>query len=833
MSLRNLRYAIRSFRQNPVLVTTAVLSLSLGIGANTAIFSLIDQLLLRSLPVKNPQELVQFAARGMHMGSNYGFNAMSYPMYMDFRDKNTVFNGVLCRFGNGFAVGDGRNSNVMQGELVSGNYFDVLGVPAYRGRVITPADDGRDKANPVVVLSADYWKTHFNNDPAVIGRTLYVNNFPLTVIGVAPPRFFGVEIGEAPAVFMPVKLAGQLLPQLTKYYNLKDRRGRWMNAFARLKPGVSREQAEAALQPLYKQIIELEAQEPAFKDVEAYGRKRFLESQIKVFDGANGRSPLRRQFTTPLYVLLSLTGLVLLIACANVANLLIARSTARQKEMAVRLALGATRRQLIAQLLSESTMLAGVSAGLGILVGVWLTKVLLSFSGPDADTLVIRGELDLRVLLFSIGIAFLSSMLFGLAPALQSTKTDVASTLKSQASGVIGGAGASFRKGLVVVQVGLSLLLLISSALFVRSLMNLRTIDPGFAADHLVTYRLNPTASGRTSAQTFTLYRQLEQRLNSLPGVVKAGYAQMAIMSGNEWDSTIKVEGYHSKDGEDMNPLFNAISPDYFETLKVPLLQGRFFSDRDVTAAPKVCIVNETFAKHYFPKGDAVGHHIGLQPTPTSPADVEIVGVTRSMKYQSMREEQIRQVFLPYSQMESAQSATYYVRTAVAPELFASTVRSVVRDLDPKVPVVGLRTFEQQVDLSLVAERMIAGLSAAFGFLATGLAVIGLYGVMSFSVAKRAKEIGIRIALGANRGSVISMVMREAVVLLAVGVVVAIPIYFGLQRFVQSQLYGMEGSGFITVIGAVLLLSAVTLMAGYAPARRASRIDPIRILRYE
>lgn len=830
----SLRYALRSLGSNPVFVAVAVLSLSLGIGANTAIFSLVDQLLLRMLPVKNPQELVQMAARGPHNGSNWGMNAMSYPMYRDFRDKAEVFAGVVCRFGLPLSLSDGNRTERARGELVSGNYFDVLGVGAAIGRTIGAEDDVHPGGHPVVVLSYDYWKSRFASDPAILGRSIRVNDQPVTVIGVARKDFYGVEVGDATQVFIPIMMQARMLPNILQFYGLETRRGRWVNTFARLKPGVTVEQAKSAVAPLYKQIIEMEVQGTGFEHSSDYVRKRFLESRMDVMEGSTGRSYLRRQFTTPLYVLMSITGLVLLIACANVANLLIARASGRRKEIAVRLALGASRAQIVGQLLLESLLLSLTATIVGIALGIAIVRFLLTFVTDESSTFMITGQLDWRIFGFSAALAIASTFIFGLVPALQSTKLDLSTTLKDESGGVLGGGvHARFRKALVVVQVGLSLLLLIASGLFVKSLANLRNLDPGFETQRLLTFAIDPGLNGYSAERTEALFKRLTASFKQLPGVQGASFSSMRLLDGNQWDSTVTVEGYRSKEGEDMNPHFNAVSPGFFETLQVPIIQGRDFSERDNNDTPKICIVNEIFARKYFPDGLAVGRHIGQGGDSATKVDIEIVGVVKDMKYENLRDNPPRQVFVPLLPVKRVSGVTYYVRTSANPAQFYTTVRSTLRSMDSNLPLYGMRTLQDQLDRSLVTERMIATLSSAFGILATVLAIIGLYGVMTSTITKRSREIGIRMALGAQPQAVIRLVLAEVLVLVAAGVALALPAYFALARFVQSQLYGITISDASTLIAATILISGVALLAGFLPARRAARVDPIQVLRYE
>ncbi|MEZ5404149.1 MAG: ABC transporter permease [Bryobacteraceae bacterium] len=829
-----LRDAIRSLRKNPGLIAIAILSLSLGIGANTAIFSLLDQILLRMLPVEAPERLVQLAARGPHYGSNTGSNAMSYPMYKDFRDKAEVFDGVLCRYAVDYSLGYAGRTERIRGELVSGNYFQVLGVGAALGRTFTPDDDKTPGGHPIVMLAYDFWRSRFAGDEGIVGKRIVLNNQTMTVIGVARQGFFGVEVGEQIKVFTPLMMYERMMPLFAQFYTLENRRGRWVNVFGRLKPGVSAGQAQAAVAPLYRQIIEDEVKQAAFANTTEYTRTQFLTSRMEVFPGATGRSQFRRFLETPLYVLMALTGLVLLIACANVANLLIVRAAARQKEMAVRLALGSSKARIAGQLLMESLLLAGAATAIGVaLSGVLVRALLATFTGGE-QVLTIHASPEPRVLLFAAAVGLATALLFGLAPALQAGRQSVAGTLKDESGSVSGGGShARLRKALVTAQVALSLLLLIASGLFVRTLANLRDVNPGFVTNRLYTFQVDPRANGYDADRTRLFYRDLAARLGSMPGSESSAYSIVRLLDGNEWDSTITVEGHQAAPGERMNPHFNYLSPGFFKTIHAPVTAGREFTEADVMNAPKVCVVNESFSKHYFPKGGAIGRRIGMGGNPGTKTDIEIVGIVADLKYESLRDEIPRQVFIPFGQVPYVMEVTSYTRSALSADEFFAAVRKAVSSMDPNLPVYEMRTLDQQLDRSLTTERLIASLSGAFGVLATLLAVIGLYGVMTYTVSQRSREIGIRMALGADGARIAGMVLREVALLVGIGVAVALPAYFGLARFVRSQLYGVTTGDAMVVAGAVVLLGAVALGAGYLPARRAGAMSPLRVLRYE
>ncbi len=828
----DIRFALRSFRRSPVFTTVAVLSLALGIGANTAIFTLVNQLILRLLPVRDPESIVLLAGRGRHYGGNNGRNALSYLMYTDLRDRNQVFNGMMCRYSTTFVLGVSSHSEVAQAELVSGNYFPMLGIRPAAGRLFTSADDQRAGEHPYLVLSYSYWKAQFNGDPGIVGQTVRITNYPFTVVGVAQAGFEGLEPGLPSKIFLPITMAPTVRPG---FYNMYDRRQRWVNVYGRLKPGLTLDQAKAGLQPLFHQIIDGEVKMPAFAHATEHDKTWFLRMWLDVMPGSQGNTSLRRQYEAPLWVLMALTGLVLLIACANLASLLTARAMARQKEIAIRLAIGSSRGRIVSQLLVEGLTLSLAGGLVGIGISMALTHGLLKFLPSNASGYSISGTPDSDVLVFTCVVSLLTGILFGLAPALQSSKPQIAPTLKDQAGNIMGsGSQVLFRKVLVAAQVTLSLLLLIGAGIFIRSLANLRQLDPGFQTDNIIQFRTNPRSVGYDKAKTDAFYRQLSERLRALPGVKSAGMSQMAVLSGNEWDSSITIAGYNAKPGEDLDPHFNSVTPGYFEAMGIHIVAGRDFTSRDTVASPRVAIVNTAFAKRYFGGQSPVGHRIGQGSDPGTPTDTEIVGMINDTRYESLRDEIPREVILCEAQRkEGSYSLVVYVRTAQAPENMFRSVRSLMREIDPGVPLINMETLNTQLDESLVTERMIATLSIVFGGLATVLAVIGLYGVMSYMVMRRAREIGIRIALGALRGRVIWIVMREVLMLAGAGIAVGLPAALLLSKLVRSQLYGIEPQDPASIAVAVVLLSAVALAAGYIPARRAANYDPARVLRWE
>jgi predicted permease len=828
--VQDLRYAVRTLRKAPLFTSVAVLSLALGIGANTAIFTLVNQLILQLLPVRDPEQLVLLTAGGEHYGSNNGRNALSYPMYQDFRDKNEVFQGMFCRFGNAFSLTYEGRTELISGELVSGNYFPVLGVGAALGRVFTAQDDLIQGGHPIAVLSYGYWKTRFAADPSVIGRKIVMNGYPLTIVGVSRQGFDGVEPGYSPQVRVPMMMKQQLTD---RFYTLNNRRGRFAQVFGRLKPGVTLEQAKAGLQPLFHQILQMEVQDKEFARATEYTRQQFLKMWMDVLPAANGRSDLRRQFSNPLLALMGIVALVLLIACSNVANLLIARATARQKEIAVRLALGAGRRRLIFQLLEESLLLSLTGGILGIGLAIVIDRALIGFLPQGVAPLTLTATPDLRVLGFTLLISVLTGVLFGLAPAIQATRPQLAGTLKDQAGSVVGGASVGLRKALVVAQVSLSLLLLIAAGLFIQSLKNLQGIHPGFDTRSLLSFAVNPALNGYKPERSLQFYRQLTERLGRTPGVSSVTLAVMPLLDGNEWDSSVTVEGYATKEGEGVDPHMQFVSIGYTQTLGIPVLLGRDFTDRDDKGTPQVALINERFAKRYFAGRSPVGLHVGMGGNPGTKTDIEIVGVVKDTRYESMRDEVPYQLYRPYRQMDFVQGMTVYARAQGDPTAIFASMRQTVTELDSNVPIYRMRTLEQQLDKSLMSERLLASLSSVFGLLATILAAIGLYGVMAYMVVRRTREIGIRMALGASRGSVVWMVMREVLLLSAIGVLIGGAGAYAATRLIETQLFGILPTDALTMTLSAFGIATVAILSGYLPARRATAIDPMRALRWE
>ena len=828
----DLKFALRNLRGAPLFTVVAVSSLALGIGANTAIFTLVDQLMLRLLPVQSPEQLVMIWTTGPHIGDNRGARAASYPMYQDFQQKAAAFSYVFCRYYTPTSISFGGQTERVNAELVSGNYFIAMGIGPALGRVFSPEQDDRVyEGHPSVVLSYQYWTTRFAANPAVLGQKILVNNYPMTIVGVSAAGFNGLDPARAPQIRIPIQMKALMTPG---WDSIGNRRSQWIQIFARMKPGFSVQSAKASLQPLLSQILQQELTMPAMREISKYQRDQFLRRKVQLEPAATGYSEMRRSYSTALIVLMCMVGLVLLIACFNVANLMIARAVARQKEVAVRLAIGASRWQLLRQLLVESLLLSAAGAVLGLILSVVMIRTLLSLL-PAGDTpLMLRAEPDPRILAFNAGLAVLTAVLFGLAPAFQALRVDLWNTLKDVVGAVAGpGSSVKLRKGLVTAQVAFSFLLLAGAGLFVKTLDNLKQTETGFqGADNLITFQVDPGLNGYSVARIETFYTQLLQNIRATPGVKSAAFAMVPLLAGEEWDSTMSVEGHQNKDGEDLQAFMNGISPGYWQTMGLRLVDGRDFNSLDAGKKFTVAIVNQKFAKHYFGERNPLGRHIAFGDRPKA-LNIEIIGVVEDALYEGPREGVHRQVFVPFYQGDYPAGVAFYIRTSVPSITMFSTVRSKLRELDPTMPIFQMKTLENQLDDTLSTERMIAALSTAFGILATVLAAIGLYGVMAFVVARRTKELGLRMALGARQSAVIWMVMRETLVLLAVGLALGLPSAYWLSRYLSSQLFGVKPSDPWTAGAALAILAVVAAGAGFLPARRASAIDPIRALRYE
>jgi predicted permease len=833
---QDLRYAFRTLARARGFATVVILTLGLGIGANTAIFSLLDQVLLRPLPVAAPETLVQLDGPGPWSGRTLDDRTFSYAMYRDLRDQNTVLAGLVAQFGTAATLTVRDRSERVNAELVSGNMFDVLGVAPTVGRAFTEDDDRVPRGHPVVVLGFGYWQRRFAGDPAVVGDAVTINSTPMTVVGVAPPAFAGIRSTATPDIFVPLTMKAQLTPTLD---DLLDRRSRFVKIVGRLKPGVTAAAAKASLDVLYRQLNEGELQS-TFTDATESFRTRFRAKAMLLHPAARGISDARSAFSGPLTMLMAMVGLVLLIACANVANLLLSRATTRQKEMAVRLALGASRGRLAQQTLVEGLVLAAAGGLVGVLLSIWLGDLLLSMLPPDGLSRAISTTPNLRVGLFTLLVSVLTAIGFGLAPAFQAAALELNTTMREAGAGTGGGhRQARLRKGLVVAQVALSMLLVAGGGLFARSLYNLQHLDRGFDTGGVISFSIDPSLSGYDQDRIRQLADRLLADVRNLPGVNSASLAEVAALTNNNSQRTIEVQGYAAAERENMNAWANKVAPDYFRTMRLPLVAGREFTERDAPGAPLVAIVNEAFARRFFGNENPIGRRFGWSAI-DNPAAIEIVGVVRDAFYSSVRQgargpdETPIFAYTPFAQGQRLGQVTVYVRTTPAAMTgLPDQLRRTLAQADPSLPAFNMQAVDTTVQASLFSERMMALLSAAFGLVATLLAAIGLYGVMAYTVSRRTREIGIRIALGAERHSVLWLVLREVAVITAAGIGLGIPAAVALGGLIRSQLFGVSATDPVMITLASAVLALVAFGAGWLPARRAAKVQPVRALRSE
>src|SRR3954470_8458271 len=784
----NLKLAVRRLRKTPFVSLVAILSLALGIGANAAIFSLFDQTLLRPLPVVRPAELVNLSAPGPKPGSTSCGSAgsceevFSYPMFRDIERLQTVFTGVAAH--DGFGVNLAYHGQTLNGEgmLVSGSYFPVLGLQPAIGRLLTADDDRNIGGHFITVLSYGYWTTTLGSNPAVLNDSIIVNGQALTIVGVAPRGFAGTTLGSAPKVFVPLTMRALMTPG---WKGFENRQSYWAYLFARLKPGITIEQARASLNGVYRPIIDdLEA--PLQKGMSDQTLARFKAKAVEVEPGYRGQSSIHREARTPLLFLLTVTAIVLLIACANIANLLLARGAARGTEMAIRLSLGASRIQLVMQLLTESCVLAVLGGIAGLLVARWTLVLVASLLPPDA-TNTLHFELQGRVVLFAGILAIATGFIFGLFPAWHSTKPDLVSAIKAQAGQPSGARSAArFRTSLVTAQIALSMALLMCAGLFVKSLTNVTRVDLGVKIDNVVTFGISPDLNGYEPARAKTLYERAEQELAGVPGATGVAIARVALLAGNNWGNSVSVEGFARGPDTDTDANYNEVSPGYFRTLGVPLISGREFIAADTLGAPKVAIVNQAFAKKFNLGRDAVGKHMSQGE---GKLDTEIIGLVQNAKYSEVKDEVPPLFFRPYRQSERVGSMSFYVRGSGDPALLLRSLPSVIARLDPNLPIEDLKTMPQQVRENVFMDRMISTLSAAFAVLATLLAAVGLYGVLAYTVSQRTREIGLRMALGADSARVRGMILKQVGLMTLVGGALGVVGAFFLGRGAEALLF--------------------------------------------
>ncbi len=815
---QDLRYGLRMLRKSPGFTTAAVLSVALGIGANTAIFSVTDALMLRMLPVEKPEELLVLKK----VSPGGGDDPFSYLAFTQFRDTASAFKGMLAATTTQrvqIALG-GENETVYR-KSVSGNYFALLGVPAAAGRTFGPDEDRLPAGQPVAIISHGYWQRRFGRDPGVIGRTFTFKGTVFTIVGVAAAEFFGETVGEAPDVWTPVTVQPMAPSWLWNGHGVT-----WLRIVARRNPEITLAQARANLEPIFERM----QHEIAARMKESRFRQQVLAMRLELDDGSRGISQLRERFSLPLRILMAVVGLVLLIACANVANLLLSRAAARHREIAVRLAIGAGRSRLVRQLLTEAWLLAALGGSLGLFLAQFGSRVLVALASRASAPIPLDLRPDARVFVFTAALSLLTGILFGLVPSLHATRLDLAPALKDAAAGGRIGLRLGLARMLVVSQVSVSLVLLVGAGLFVRSLGELKRIDTGFDPEHVLTFRIDSEATAYNRPQLANVYTQLLEKAEAIPGVRAASVSFFGLFTGATWGNTLTIEGYTPRPDETVHTLANAVSPRYFEVMGIPLLRGRSFTRSDHENALRVAVVNQTFARQYFDSADPIGKRFGLGSPPKEM--IEIVGVVKDAKYVDLRERARPMIYIPFTQYPG-KPHELEVRVAGNPAALARVLRSELVAVDRGLPILEVSSMREQVDESIAGERLIAKLSSAFSILALLLACIGLYGVMAYATTRRTGEIGIRMALGARPGDVLWLVLRETLVLLAAAIAVALPAALAAGRLISSQLYAVSPSDPSTIVLATLVLCAVALAAGYLPARGAARVDPMVALRYE
>ena len=835
--VQDLRFALRQMRRSPGFVLTAVLTLALGVGANTAVYSLLDQALLRSLPVEKPEQLVVLSAPGKAWeghSSDHGAGeekSFSYPMYRELRDQAKVFDGLIATSPASVGIAHDRASEISDAEVVSGNYFAVLGVKPALGRLLSQSDDTAPGANPVVVVSHRYWTTHLGADPNAAAKTIALNGHSFQVIGVAPENFQSAVWGQTPDLFVPMSMLDTVIPGKGK--RLTDHTDRWMNIIGRLRDGETTQQAEAGVAPLWHAL--------RAEELKALGHRsqRFVDeflthSRLVIEPGERGLSYSRNDLERPLLAVMAMAGLVLLLAAVNVASLLLVRAAARVQEFAVRYAMGARSGRILQQLLIEGALIGLLGGAAGLLLAPAAMRLLVrQIAGADGVT-AFQATLDPRLFVFGFVVACAVSLLFSLAPAIQLLRPDLVTALKQKAATASGGV-LGLRRVVVSVQVGLSVLLLVGAGLFVRTIQNLRHVNAGFNPTHLIVFHIDPVLAGYPQPQVIPLSERVIAATRSLPGVLAATATDDPELEDSIHNGNVTVAGYTPPTNEDFDVENSVVDPDYFHTMQVPMLLGRSFTPGDNATGQPVAIVNETFVRHFFKSPTAaIGGRVARGGGDDKLHYMTIIGVARDIHHSNLRDASIPTLFRPLEQADIARGRLYlYLRTATPPEQMFSTVRAAMRSIDPALTVSGLRTMDEQVDLSIANERMIEVLALAFGMLATLLAGVGLYGVLSYTTVQRTREIGIRMALGSSRTAITGLVLKEMVRLGVIGIVVAVPCAILLGRALRSQLFGVSAADPLTLAGVVLLMSVVGMVAALIPARRAAHVEPMDALRAE
>jgi putative ABC transport system permease protein len=836
--LQDTRYALRQLRKSPAFTLTVIVTLALGIGANAAVFTLFDQVLLRMLPVERPKELVRFVWSGDFSGSSSSFGGsqkdfFSYPMYKDLRDHNQVFESMLAADKAGVGVSWHNQAERKDAEVVSGNYFQVLGLKPAAGRLLTQQDDTAKNANPVLILSFDYWKTRFAASSDVVGQVVLINGHSFTILGVAPQNFDSAIGGYKPGVFIPMSMVEIAMPWMAPRDNLNKHDSLWLTLVARLKPGVSMSQSEASLGPLWHALRVNEF--ALYKSRSERFRKGFIdESHLKVIDDSKGFSPDRIDLEKPLIILMSMASLLVLLCAINVATLLLLRAAGRAREMSMRYALGAKRSRITAQLLVEGGLLglAGAAAGLAIAPMV-ATTLVRTMTSSDPGSEPYSASIDARILFFTLGVSLLASLLFSIAPVFHFLRPDLANALR-QNSGTASKSSQRFRKLAVGVQIALSVMLLGGAGLFVRTLDNLRHQPVGFDTANLVSFNLDPTSSGYGEDRTPQIVTNAIEAVRRIPGITNAATTDDPELSGDSTGSSFTIQGYKAAEDEDMGFEDGNITPGYFAALRQPLLAGREFTSSDVQGQPKVAVVNMAVVKRFYGSPqNALGRAIAKGGGDNVKFDITIVGVVGDVKHQDLRSMMRQAIYSPYLQDKHPGGVVVYMRTVQPPETVEPAIRQVIHQLDPTLVVDGLRTMDEQVSRSASDERALAFLAIGFSVLAMLLAAVGLYGVLAYSTEQRTREIGVRLALGSQRSGVVLLVVREMALIAGIAVVVALPSVVGLAQLFRSQLYGVTTFDPITLGGAVFLTAVMVVLAAALPARRAATVEPMKALRTE